>query len=149
VVVVGVHTPEFARERVPANVAAASRRLGVTYPVALDNGFAIWRAFRNQYWPSVYIADRAGRVRFHHFGEDGTPTPTAWSPSCSPSRRRRPPRRGRRAGDADWEQRPRVWVPRWLSRAARPAPRASHGARAPAARRRRGARRGRGEPPFA
>ena len=69
VVVVGVHTPEFARERVPANVAAAARRLGVTYPVALDNGFAVWRAFHNRYWPSVYIADRAGRVRFHHFGE--------------------------------------------------------------------------------
>ena len=69
VVVVGVHTPEFARERVPANVAAAARRLGVTYPVALDNGFAVWRAFHNRYWPSVYVADRAGRVRFHHFGE--------------------------------------------------------------------------------
>lgn len=68
VVVVGVHTPEFARERVPANVAAAVRRLGVTYPVALDNDFVIWRAFRNRYGPSVYIADRAGRVRFHHFG---------------------------------------------------------------------------------
>lgn len=69
VVVVGVHTPEFARERVPANVAAAARRLGVTYPVVLDNNFAIWRAFKNEYWPSVYIADRSGRVRFHHFGE--------------------------------------------------------------------------------
>ena len=69
VVVVGVHTPELARERVPANVADAVRRLGVTYPVALDADFRVWRAFRNQYWPSVYIADRAGRVRFHHFGE--------------------------------------------------------------------------------
>ena len=69
VVVVGVHTPELARERVPDNVADAVRRLGVTYPVALDANYAIWRAFRNEYWPSVYIADRQGRIRFHHFGE--------------------------------------------------------------------------------
>src|SRR5262249_16916468 len=69
VVVVGVHTPELARERVPANVAEAVRRLGVTYPVVLDAKYAIWRAFKNEYWPSVYIADRQGRIRFHHFGE--------------------------------------------------------------------------------
>ncbi len=69
VVVVGVHTPELAPERVPENVAAAVRRLGVTYPVALDANYAIWRAFNNEYWPSVYIADRNGRIRFHHFGE--------------------------------------------------------------------------------
>ncbi len=69
VVVIGVHTPELARERVADNVAAAVRRLGVTYPVVLDPGYAIWRAFHNEYWPSVYIADKAGRVRFRHFGE--------------------------------------------------------------------------------
>ena len=69
VVVVGVHTPKLARERVPANVATAVARLGVTYPVALDPNYAIWRAFHNEYWPSVYIADRRGRIRFHHFGE--------------------------------------------------------------------------------
>ncbi|MDQ6633258.1 MAG: redoxin domain-containing protein [Gemmatimonadota bacterium] len=69
VVVIGVHTPELARERVPENVAAAVRRLGVTYPVVLDPGYAIWRAFHNEYWPSVYIADKAGRMRFRHFGE--------------------------------------------------------------------------------
>lgn len=69
VVVIGVHTPELARERVPANVADAVRRLGVTYPVVLDPSYAIWRAFHNEYWPSVYIADRAGRIRFRHFGE--------------------------------------------------------------------------------
>ena len=69
VVVVGVHTPELARERVPANVANAVARLDVTYPVALDANYAIWRAFQNEYWPSVYIADRRGRIRFHHFGE--------------------------------------------------------------------------------
>jgi cytochrome c biogenesis protein CcdA/thiol-disulfide isomerase/thioredoxin len=69
VVVVGVHTPELARERVPENVADAVKRLGVTYPVALDLNYSIWRAFNNEYWPSVYIADRNGRIRFHHFGE--------------------------------------------------------------------------------
>ena len=69
VVVIGVHTPELARERVPDNVATAVRRLGVTYPVVLDPGYAIWRAFHNEYWPSVYIADKAGRLRFRHFGE--------------------------------------------------------------------------------
>jgi cytochrome c biogenesis protein CcdA len=69
VVVVGVHTPELARERVPANVASAVARLGVTYPVAIDANYTIWRAFQNEYWPSVYIADRRGRLRFHHFGE--------------------------------------------------------------------------------
>lgn len=69
VVVIGVHTPELARERVPENVVAAVKRLGVTYPVVLDPGYTIWRAFDNQYWPSVYIADKAGRIRFQHFGE--------------------------------------------------------------------------------
>jgi len=69
VVVVGVHTPELARERVPENVADAVRRLGVGYPVALDLNYSIWRALNNEYWPSVYIADRNGRIRFHHFGE--------------------------------------------------------------------------------
>ena len=67
--VVGVHTPELARERLPSNVADAVRRLKITYPVVLDNDFTIWRAFANRYWPSVYIADRQGRLRFHHFGE--------------------------------------------------------------------------------
>ncbi len=69
VIVVGVHTPELARERVPVNVAEAVQKLGVTYPVVLDPNYTIWRAFDNEYWPSVYIADRQGRIRFHHFGE--------------------------------------------------------------------------------
>lgn len=69
VVVIGVHTPELARERVPGNVADAVRRLGVTYPVVLDPTYSIWGAFHNEYWPSVYIADQDGRIRFRHFGE--------------------------------------------------------------------------------
>ncbi|GJG86727.1 hypothetical protein tb265_19080 [Gemmatimonadetes bacterium T265] len=68
-VFLGVHTPELARERVPSNVAAAVQRLGVTYPVVLDPDFRIWRAFHNEYWPSVYVVDKAGRIRFQRFGE--------------------------------------------------------------------------------
>ena len=68
-VVVGVHSPEFAFERDPKNVARAIREQEVTYPVALDNKLAIWRAFNNRYWPATYIADSKGRLRYHHFGE--------------------------------------------------------------------------------
>jgi thiol-disulfide isomerase/thioredoxin len=67
--IIGVHSPEFAFERVPDNVRSAVRRLGVRYPVALDNDFATWRAYANQYWPAKYLVDRDGRVRYHHFGE--------------------------------------------------------------------------------
>jgi len=68
-VVIGVHTPEFAFEKSEANVRQNVRRLGVTYPVAMDNDFAVWRAFRNQYWPAHYFIDAQGRIRHHHFGE--------------------------------------------------------------------------------
>jgi len=68
-VVIGVHTPEFAFEREPGNVARAVRSLGVTYPVAVDSRRAIWTAFKNQYWPAHYFIDAQGKVRSHHFGE--------------------------------------------------------------------------------
>ena len=68
-VVVGVHTPEFAFERNPRNVMRAVEQLGVTYPVALDNNYSIWRAFENQYWPAHYFVDAQGRIRAHQFGE--------------------------------------------------------------------------------
>ena len=68
-VVIGVHAPEFAFERDPANVRAAVKDLGVTYPVALDNNYAIWRAFQNKYWPAHYFIDAKGQIRHHHFGE--------------------------------------------------------------------------------
>ena len=68
-VVLGVHTPEFAFEHVPSNVRGAVRRLGVTYPVALDNDYKTWNAFRNQYWPAKYLIDRRGHLRYVHFGE--------------------------------------------------------------------------------
>jgi len=68
-VVVGVHTPEFAFEHVPSNVRAAADRLGVRYPVALDNEYGTWNAYGNQYWPAEYLIDRNGRLRHAHFGE--------------------------------------------------------------------------------
>ncbi|MGS1000044.1 cytochrome c biogenesis protein DipZ [Rhodanobacter sp. UC4451_H18] len=68
-VVIGVHAPEFAFEKNPANVAKAVKDLGVDYPVALDNDYAIWRGFNNEYWPAHYFIDAQGRIRHHHFGE--------------------------------------------------------------------------------
>jgi cytochrome c biogenesis protein CcdA/thiol-disulfide isomerase/thioredoxin len=68
-VVLGVHTPEFAFEHVPSNVRGAVHRLGITYPVALDNDYKTWNAFHNQYWPAKYLIDRKGHLRFVHFGE--------------------------------------------------------------------------------
>lgn len=68
-VVIGVHSPEFAFERNVDNVKRAARDLGVGFPIAIDNNFAIWRAFSNQYWPAHYFIDAQGRIRFHHFGE--------------------------------------------------------------------------------
>jgi cytochrome c biogenesis protein CcdA/thiol-disulfide isomerase/thioredoxin len=68
-VVIGVHAPEFAFEKDVANVRQAAADLKVTYPVAIDNNFAIWRAFKNRYWPAHYFVDAQGRVRYHHFGE--------------------------------------------------------------------------------
>jgi cytochrome c biogenesis protein CcdA/thiol-disulfide isomerase/thioredoxin len=68
-VILGVHAPEFAFERVPENVRTSVRKLGIRYPVALDNDFATWRAYANEYWPAKYLIDRQGRVRYTHFGE--------------------------------------------------------------------------------
>jgi len=68
-VVIGVHTPEFAFERNVDNVKRAVRDLKIDYPVAIDSNFALWRAFDNQYWPAHYFIDAEGRIRHHHFGE--------------------------------------------------------------------------------
>jgi thiol-disulfide isomerase/thioredoxin len=68
-VVVGVHTPEFDVEHDAGNVRRAVEELGVGYPVALDNDYAVWTAFGNHYWPALYLADAQGRIRHHHFGE--------------------------------------------------------------------------------
>jgi cytochrome c biogenesis protein CcdA/thiol-disulfide isomerase/thioredoxin len=68
-VVIGVHTPEFAFEKERANVEKAVRDLKINYPVAIDSDYRIWQAFHNQYWPAHYFIDGKGRIRFHHFGE--------------------------------------------------------------------------------
>jgi cytochrome c biogenesis protein CcdA/thiol-disulfide isomerase/thioredoxin len=67
--IVGVHSPEFAFERVESNVRENVRKLGLRYPVALDNDFVTWQSWHNQYWPAKYLIDRSGRVRYYHFGE--------------------------------------------------------------------------------
>ena len=68
-VVIGVHAPEFAFEKNIDNVRMAVADLKLDYPVAIDNDYAIWRAFNNQYWPAHYFVDAQGRIRHHHFGE--------------------------------------------------------------------------------
>jgi cytochrome c biogenesis protein CcdA/thiol-disulfide isomerase/thioredoxin len=67
--VIGVHTPEFAFEKRPANVRRAVRDLGIDFPVAMDNDYAVWRAFGNQAWPAFYFIDAQGQVRHRQFGE--------------------------------------------------------------------------------
>lgn len=68
-VVIGVHTPEFAFEHDAGNVRRALADINVTYPVATDNDYAVWSAFDNNYWPALYFADARGQIRHHHFGE--------------------------------------------------------------------------------
>jgi cytochrome c biogenesis protein CcdA/thiol-disulfide isomerase/thioredoxin len=68
-VVIGVHTPEFAFEKERANVEKAVRDLKISYPVAIDSDYKIWQAFNNEYWPAHYFIDGKGRIRYHHFGE--------------------------------------------------------------------------------
>ena len=69
VVVIGVHTPEFPFEHDLENVRRAVQDMRVSYPVAIDNDYAIWDAFNNQYWPALYLVDAQGRIRSHQFGE--------------------------------------------------------------------------------
>ena len=68
-VVIGVHAPEFPFEKNIDNVKSAVARLKIDYPVAIDNDYAIWRAFNNEYWPADYFIDAEGRIRHHYFGE--------------------------------------------------------------------------------
>ena len=67
--VIGMHTPEFAFEHNPDNVRRAVQEMKIDYSVAVDNDYAVWRAFDNHYWPALYFADAQGRIRHHHFGE--------------------------------------------------------------------------------
>ena len=70
-VVIGVHSPEFAFEKNIDNVRRATNDMKVDYPIAIDSDHAIWRALKNQYWPALYIVDAQGRIRHHQFGEGG------------------------------------------------------------------------------
>jgi len=68
-VVIGVHTPEFAFEQDLTNVRRAVKDMRVDYPIAMDNAYTIWRAFNNQYWPALYFVDGQGKIRHDQFGE--------------------------------------------------------------------------------
>ena len=70
-VVIGVHTPEFEFEKNLENVRHAVKEIGIAFPVAVDSNYAIWGAFKNQYWPALYFVDHQGRIRHHQFGEGG------------------------------------------------------------------------------
>jgi len=68
-VVIGVHTPELSFERPEANVRKAIQEQGITFPVVLDNDFATWQRYENQYWPAIYLIDAKGRIVYLHIGE--------------------------------------------------------------------------------
>jgi thiol-disulfide isomerase/thioredoxin len=66
---IGIHTPEFAFERDSKNIRRAIAKHGITYPVGVDNDFQTWKAFKNEYWPHLFLADRQGIIRYDHIGE--------------------------------------------------------------------------------
>lgn len=68
-VIIGVHAPEFAFEKVENNVREASQKAGIKYPIALDNDFKTWNAYGNRYWPAKYLIDQEGNIVYKHFGE--------------------------------------------------------------------------------
>ena len=68
-IVIGAHAPEFSFEHDAGNVRRAVKEMAIAYPVAIDNDFAIWRAFENNYWPALYLVDGQGRPQYHQFGE--------------------------------------------------------------------------------
>ena len=75
--IVGIHTPEFAWEKKPEAVQENLRKHGLTYPNMMDNDFAYWKRLNNRYWPTVYLADREGRIRYVHIGETHSGSPEA------------------------------------------------------------------------
>jgi thiol-disulfide isomerase/thioredoxin len=90
-VVIGVHTPEFPFEKDEANVRQAVRKLGIVYPVAMDNDYRIWRTFHNKFWPAHYFIDSTGRIRYHHFGEGGYDQSENWIRTLLEERNHQPP----------------------------------------------------------
>jgi hypothetical protein len=69
-VVIGAHSPEFPFEHDLEKIRSALKAMSVDYPIAVDNDFAVWRAFDNAFWPALYFIDAQGRIRHHHFGEE-------------------------------------------------------------------------------
>lgn len=67
--VIGIHTPEFAFERDINNVKQALKQHKISYPVAIDNNFQTWKAYKNEYWPHLFLADRQGNLVYDHIGE--------------------------------------------------------------------------------
>jgi len=67
--IIGVHTPEFAFERDSNNIKEAMQKHGILYPVPIDNEFQTWKAYKNEYWPHLYLADRQGNLQYDHIGE--------------------------------------------------------------------------------
>jgi thiol-disulfide isomerase/thioredoxin len=67
--VIGVHTPEIAFERKVSNIRSAMKRHGINYPVAVDNNFQTWKAYNNEYWPHLFLANRQGKIVYDHIGE--------------------------------------------------------------------------------
>jgi thiol-disulfide isomerase/thioredoxin len=72
--VIGVHTPQYTFEKVPGNVQSAIDRFQIKYPIALDNSYATWTAYKNQFWPALYLVDRNGRIMYTHYGDGGLKT---------------------------------------------------------------------------
>ena len=68
-VVIGVHSPEFDFEKNVDNVRQAAKDMRINYPIAIDSSLAVWRAFKNDYWPALYFIDAKGHIRHHQFGE--------------------------------------------------------------------------------
>lgn len=77
-VIIAVHTPEFAFEKIPENVDAAIQKYNIEYPVAMDNDYRTWRAYENRYWPRKYLIDKDGYIRYDHIGEGGYAETETW-----------------------------------------------------------------------
>ena len=76
--IIGVHSPEFDYEKKLNNVRDAAKRMGIKYPIALDNDFDNWNRYRNRYWPARYLIDKRGVTRFTHIGEGGYDETRQW-----------------------------------------------------------------------
>ena len=101
--VVGVHTPEFSFEHDLDLVRQAIAARAIDYPVAVDNDYAVWRAFDNHYWPALYFVDADGIIRDHHFGEGRYEQSERPSSGCSASSATSSRRGAGVEAEADWQ----------------------------------------------